>query len=149
MKKSKDGEVTTTNTELADALVAAIQATKPVEKKTVFTRVKNTPWTPKDGSPRAKLKRKMYQHGLPITTRVTNEEIELLNKLKPGRYCDGNVTVTKRKDKGLDIDYKIRTAAQRLKLVNLVGHRNFKELLERIVLEQANPKKYDTDEDDD
>ena len=133
--------------ELAQALVAAIESTKPVSKKTVVTRTKNTPWTPKDGSPRLKLKRKMYHHGIPIINKVTNAEIELLNKVRPGVFCDGHVVVRKRKDKGLDIDYPVRTASQRLKLVNMFGLRNFQELLQRLVDEAGNPVKYKAPED--
>ena len=135
-------------TELANALIAAINATKAVEKKTPFNRTKNTPWTPKDGSPRLKLKRTMYQHGILIGSRVSNEEIALLNQIKPGRFCDGHVHVVKRKDKGLNIDYPVKTASQRLKLVNQFGLRNFVELLQRLVDEAKNPSAYKTEEDE-
>ena len=128
--------------ELAKALVAAIETTKPVAKKTIVDRVKNTPWTPKDGSPRLKLKRKMYHHGQPLLTRITNDEIEQLNKIRPGVYCNGHVNVVRRRDKGINIDYPVKTASQRLKLVNLFGIRNFKELLERINAEAETPAKY-------
>lgn len=142
-KKQEDTqEASVSASELARALVAAIETTKPVAKKTVVDRVKNTPWTPKDGTPRLKLKRKMYHHGQPLTTRVSNEEIEQLNKIRPGLYCDGHVSVIRRRDKGINIEYPVKTASQRLKLVNLFGIRNFKELLERINAEAATPAKY-------
>lgn len=127
---------------LADAFVEAIERTKPKAKRTIIDRVPKTPWSPAEGSPRSKMKRKFYQHGLIIDSRVSNEEIDLLNKLKPGRYCDGHVIVTLRKDRGIDIDYPVRTAAQRLKLVNGYKVTSFKSLLERIVDEKANPAKY-------
>lgn len=139
--KSEDSSPLTVGTsELASALVTAIEATKPVAKKTPFNRVKNTPWTPKDHSAKLKLKRKMFHHGIPLGTRISNEEIDLLNKIKPGLYCDGHVKVVRRRDKGIDIDYPVKTAAQRLKLVNQFGLRNFKELLERVVAEGNEPK---------
>lgn len=129
--------------ELVAALVAALQATKPVEKKNPFNRKAQTAWTPKDGSPKLKLKRKMYQHGLLIDPDMeTNEVIELLNKLKAGRFLDGWVKVTKRRDAGIDITYPIKTASQRLKLVNGWGIRNFAELLARCIEEAANPTRY-------
>ena len=133
--------------ELAKALVQAIEITKPVAKKTTTTRKKGTPWTPKDGSPKLKLKRKSYHHGLLMENRLSNDEISLLNKIKPGTYCDGWVQVIKRKDKGINIDYPIKTSSQRLKLVNQFGIRNFKELLERIIDEQSNPTLYKVPED--
>ena len=134
-------------TELAQALGQAIELTKPTQKKTPFTRKKGTPWTPKDGSPKLKLKRKFYHHGLEVETKLSNEEISLLNKIKPGLYCDGWVKVVKRRDKGYNIDYNIRTAAQRLKLVNQFGIRTFTELLQRIIDEGANPALYKAPED--
>jgi hypothetical protein len=134
--------------ELATALAQAIELTRPPVKKTVITRKKNTPWTPTDGSPRLKMRRKFFHHSLPLGNRVSNEEIALLNKIRPGTYCDGWVKVVRRKDKGLDIDYPVKTTSQRLKLVNAFGIRNFKELLERIVSEQSNPKQFVAPEDD-
>lgn len=136
--------------ELAAALVTAINQTKPIEKKNEFNRKVNTPWTPKDGSAKLKLKRKAYQHGRLINEATcSNEEIALFNKIRPGRYCDGHVTVTRRKDRGIDIDYPIKTAAQRLKLVNQFGVRNFKELLERVILEAEAPAKPQFDSEGD
>jgi hypothetical protein len=136
--------------ELAEAFVEAIERTKPKEKKTSFNRPKLGPWEPKDGSKKPKLKRKMYQHGLELTENIlSKEEIELLNKVKAGSYCGNFVRVIKRKDKSLDIDYPIRTASQRLKLVNQFGIRNLAELCQRLIDEAARPKVYADPEDDD
>jgi hypothetical protein len=135
--------------ELAKALIDAIQITKPVEKKNPFNRKVNTPWTPKDGSAKLKFKRRMFQHGIMLDEDfLTNEQIALGNKLKPGSYLDGHVRVTKRRDKGIDVSYPMKTAAQRLRLVNQFGIRDFTELLARIVDEQNNPKVVNEDEDD-
>jgi hypothetical protein len=134
--------------ELAQALVQAIETTKPPQKKTAITRKPNTPWTPKDGSPKLKLKRKMYQHGILIDEDlVSNEEVELLNKLKPGLFLNGHVKVYRRRDRGIDIDYPIKTAAQRLKLVNQFGIRNLAELLQRCISEAENPAQYKHDDE--
>ena len=128
--------------ELAAALVQAINATKPIEKKTFATRKPKTPWTSKDGSPKVALKRKAYQHGMAVDDeKLSNDEITLFNKLRPGRFLDGIVTVTRRRDRGIDISYPVKTAAQRLKLVNLFGIRNLAELLAMCVNEAQNPKK--------
>lgn len=133
---------------LADAFVSAIERTRPPTKLTVATRKVDTPWQPR-GVPRLKLKRKMFHHGLGIEDKITNEEIELLNRVKPGRYCDGYIQVNVRKDKGLDIDYPVRTSSQRLKLVNQYGIRSFAELLARLVDEKTNPSKYRKADDND
>lgn len=132
---------------LANALATAIERTQPPRKKTQHTP--RTPWSPPPGVPRTKMKRKMYQHGLLITNRVTNETIDLLNQIRPGVYCDGWVRVNLRKDRGLDITYPVRTNAQRLRLINNYGIRNFDELLERVIDEKANPKKYRKPDDAD
>jgi hypothetical protein len=133
---------------LAAALAQAIQATKPLEKKTVSTRKKGTPWTPKDGSPKLKFKRAMYHHGIPIPNEiVSNEEIELLNKIKPGHYLEGFVKVSLRKDRGIDLDYPVKTNSQRLRLSNQFGITTFTGLLKRIVDENQNPQNYKRPED--
>lgn len=128
--------------ELAAALVQAINMAKPVEKKTFATYKAKTPWTPKDGSPKPKLKRAAFQHGMEIDEdKLSPQEIELFNKLRPGRFLNGFVTVTRRRDRGIDISYPVKTAAQRLKLVNMFGVRNLSELMEMCVNEAQNPKK--------
>ena len=152
-KKSVDDSQTpqsvgATKNELAEALVLAIESTRP-QKKNAFNRKISTPWTPKDGSPKLKLKRKCSQHGLPIDEEVTdNEEIALWNQLRPGVFLDGAVRVNRRKDRGLDLDYPMKTASQRLKLVNQFGIRSLKELLARCIEEANNPRK-DTTADED
>lgn len=135
--------------ELANALIAAMEAVKPVQKKTPFNRVRKTPWTPPLGTPQLKLKRKCFQHGLPINAdSVSNEEIALLNKVRPGTYCDGFVRVFRRRDKGIDIDYKHGTASQRLKLVNQFGIRNFAELLQQCITEADRPRPVEIEDEE-
>lgn len=135
-------EVTVGKNELAEAMVAAIEAARP-KKITAASRKPNTPWTPKDGSPKLKLKRKMYQHGIPISeTRSTNERIELLNKVRPGVYCDGFVRVDRRKDRGINITYPVKTASHRLKLINDFQITSLEALLRRLIEEAENPVKY-------
>jgi hypothetical protein len=89
----------------------------------------------------------MYHHGIPLTTRISNEEIELLNKVKPGMYLDGFVKVYKRKDQGIDIDYPVKTNSQRLRLSNQYGITSFEGLLKRIVDEGLNPQNYKKTDD--
>lgn len=134
---------------LVKALVQAIQLTKPVEKKTAANRIPRSPWDPTDGSKKPKLKRKMYQHAIMIDPDfISSEEIELLNKLKVGRYLGGWVRVYRRKDQGIDIDYPVKTASQRMKLFSF-GIKSFKELVERCIAEAANPVKEDAYQDED
>lgn len=134
---------------LADAFVSAIERTRPKEKITIANRKPATPWSPKNGEARLKLKRRMFHHGLLLDEKLSNQEINLLNQVKPGSYCENYVRVTLRKDRGIDIDHPVRTSSQRLKLVNQYGIRSFSELLERIIDEKANPSKYRKSEDAD
>jgi hypothetical protein len=134
---------------LADALAEAIERTKPAARITVANRKSRTPWTPPEGEAVVKLRRKFYHHGLQIDEKLSNQEKELLNQLKPGRFCDGHVVVTLRRDRGLDIDYPARTSSQRLLLVNRFGLRSFVELLERLIDEKKYPAKYRKAEDKD
>lgn len=141
MAKKKDDPSTSATSELAQAMLAAINAAKPKEKKNPFNRTVQTPWTPKNGEPRLKLKRKAYQHGMLVDeSKISNEDIALYNKLRPGVFMDGFVKVSRRRDRGIDVDYAIKTASQRLKLVNQFGIRNLTELLARCIEEADNPR---------
>lgn len=146
---------------LVDALAKAINLTKPIEKKTIMTRKPGDPWTPKDGTKKLKLKRKAYQHGILLDPDfMFNSEIDLFNKLKPGRFLGGWVKVYKRRDGGIDIDYPVKTASQRMRLSNfgIVEQRDengellktgLQVLLEKCIAEAKNPKpdtSADTDE---
>lgn len=130
----------------------AIQKNRPVEKKNAGNRVPITPYTPKDGSPKLKLKRKMHQHGIPLDPELlTNDQIALFNKLKPGRFLDNWVLVSRRKDRGMDITYPVKTASQRMKLASqfgISGPDGLNKLLQRCIEEAANPKP-DTSFDED
>lgn len=150
MKKQKiadNAPEAASQTDLAQALTEAIKAAQPFRPKTILERTPQTPWSPPPGVPRAELRRPCYQHGNLIESQtVTNEEIELLNRLKPGTYCDGRVKVRPRRDGGLTIDYPVRTASQRIAM--LAYGRSFKELLERIIDEQQHPERYGSRSDD-
>lgn len=152
-KIAKDEEAPLTDTQktekavsenaLARALVLAIESTRP-QKKNAFNRRVGTPWTPPEGTAKIRLKRRIFQHGLPADEEILdNEEISLMNQLRPGNFLSGTVKVNRRKDRGLDIDYPIKTASQRLKLINQFGIRNLKELLAKCIEEAENPTKKD------
>lgn len=133
--------------EFAEAMAKVLDAAKPPTKKTIFTRKQNTPWTPKDGSPRLKLKRKIYQHGILLDQKfLSNPEIDAMNKLRPGSYCGGFIRVVRRRDKGLDIDYPIKSPAQRMRLPSTYGLRNITEVVQQCILEAAQPKRPEFDE---
>lgn len=128
----------------------AIQMAKPKEKKNIFTRKKNTPWTPPNGEPKLKLKVPLHQHNIEIKEeRLSNKQIELANQLRPGVYGGGHFRVVRRRDRGINIEYPIRSVGQRLQLISKFGLRNFTEILEYLVAEGAKrPKNVEYDETD-
>ena len=149
LQNSTPGVPSVAVSDLAQALIQAINATKPPEKKTTINRKRQGPFETKDGTPKPRLKRVMYQHGVEMNPgTLFPEEIELLNKVKPGIYCNGFVRVIRRKDRSYDIDYPIRTAAQRLKINNIVGATGLKALLNRLIDEANDPKRFKGPEDD-
>lgn len=128
--------------EIAAAIREVVEASRPKEKKNAFNRHVKTPWF-ETGQKKSKLKRKMYQHGLIMDEDfLSSEDIDALNKVRPGIYLDGYVTVRRRRDRGIDIDYPVKTASQRMKLVSQFGIRSLKELCERLIAEAENPKKF-------
>ena len=135
---------------LTQALVNAINSTRDVKVKP-YQRKKRNPYYPTDGSPRLTLRRKCLQHGIEFDAeQLYNEDIDALNKIKPGRYCGGHVRVIKRKDGAIDIDYPVRTSSDKLKLLSTFGITSITALLQRILAEKADPVKYKpANEDDD
>src|SRR3990167_11443519 len=130
--------------DIAAAIVHAIEASRPFpQKKNSITRKRSMFYEPKDGSKKEKFKRRFFQHGLEIGWETTlPEDVKLLNQLKPVRYLGGYVSVKKRKDGGLDLDYPIKTPAQRMTLASKYGITSFGGFIQRILDERADPKKY-------
>ena len=129
--------------DLAKALAAAIESTRPPQKKTPFNRPK--PWEEK----KPKFKRTWYQHGMEITPRqVSAEAIELMNIAKPGIYVKGLVRIIKMKDRSYNITWPVATSAQRLRVIQEAGA-TFEDILKRCIAEKADPKQFRGPDDDD
>lgn len=135
---------------IGSGVSTAIESSRPPQRKSQINRKRNTPWTPKDGTPKLKLKVACYQHGLELREeRLFNEQIALLNRLRPGIYLDGHVKVIRRRDRGLNIDYPMRTAAQRMRLSAVFGITSLTDLLKRLVEDgDKRPKNVEFDERD-
>lgn len=140
-----DSSVSTTA--LADALVQAINLTKPRAKKTVVNYDPQTPWSPPSGEVKHRLKRKAYQHGILLDdAKLTNEQIDLFNKLRPGVFGNGFFRVTRRRDKGIDLDYPFRTPAQRMRVSSEFGLRDVNEVLQFCIDESLRPKRLEIED---
>ncbi len=126
-----------------EAIAAAIAVAKP-DRITVANRKSKTPWDPPAGKVKPALKRKFHQHGMIISAeRLTAEQIELINKLRPGNYLDNNVQVIRRRDKGIDLTYKVKSATDKQFLASRYGITSLTQLLSRCVEEGQSPKKPD------
>lgn len=122
-----------TQGQLAKA-IQAIADSQPV-KRVPYAKFKTrSPFNPR-GIRRRKLTRRCYQNGFPMDVRkLHDEEISLLNQLKPGRYIDNLVTVVEAQN-GENVDlhlvYKNKTIDQRM--ANAAQWRNLREMLKRCV----------------
>lgn len=122
--------------DLAAALVQAINLTKPKAKKApgVDYDPKN-PWSPKPGEPRAKMKRKAYIHGIAQGDQWPNSTIELFNQIRPGTYINGLVKITRRRDKGINLDWAFKSPEQRLRLLMAGGFTSLDQILQACLTE--------------
>lgn len=128
--------------ELAQALKEAIQETAPIQQVHISRYVAKTPFNPTGSKTRPKLRGLFLQNGgRMVEDRLTNDEITLLNKIRPGRYLDRRVEVIERTENGetsVEIRYSNASMEQRLELKNRA--RNLKEMLQGILDEQKPSK---------
>lgn len=77
----------------------------------------DTPWNPEGKKNRTKLRRPTFISGYPVNPILHSEqEIELLNQLKPGRYNDRKWEVARFEDGSIDIRYPNKTIPQRMEM---------------------------------
>lgn len=128
---------TPTQGQLAKAIQGLIDSA-PV-KRVPFAKFKtHSPFNP-TGNKKRKLSRRCYQNGFPMDIRkLHDEEISLLNQLRPGRFIKGLVTVREILNGGntdLHIYYANQTIDQRM--ANKQEWRNLGELLKRCLDEST------------
>lgn len=108
---------------VADALAKFVGMVEdgPIRQISITKAKYRTPWHPSGDRDRPKLKRKIRMQGVQLRERMlSNEEIDLLNQLPPGRYQNRRwfVQATDGEDDGTKIDIYLpnKTAADRLTL---------------------------------
>jgi hypothetical protein len=112
-----------------------------------------TPWNPSGNPRKVKLKfKQLYQNGSRVNPdMMSEEEISLVNQLKPGRYNKRKWEVVKRRDKSIDIRVPNKTLQQRMTLKGEA--KDFAAIVQKILLEQeeqaTRKAKGLPDEDDD
>jgi hypothetical protein len=128
--------------ELAQAIKEAVEETAPIKQVHISRYRAKTPFNP-TGAKRAqrpKLNCTFFQNGdKPNPTRLFDEEIELINGLKPGRYINRVVEVVEKIEGGeraVEIRYSNKTPEQRFENKN-----HFRSLLELLRLIHAEMKK--------
>lgn len=122
------------------ALAGAIQTladSQPV-KRVPWAKFKTrSPFNP-TGNKKRKLLRRIYQNGYPVNIKkLFDEEIAMFNKVEPGRYMGGLVTIVQVQTGGntdLHIVYANKSFDQRLALMS--SFRNLREMLS-ICLDEA------------
>lgn len=130
--------------ELAQAIKMVVEETAPVKQVHISQYRPKSPWNPagKRQHERPHLRGEFLQNGQRmIEDRLSEKEIELLNKIRPGRYINRKVEVIERQSNGevtVEIRYNNQTADQRSELKNEA--RNLTEMLQRIV-DEAKPEK--------
>lgn len=132
----EQAEQTVGVSDLAAALVHAINLTKPKAKKQpgVDYDPKN-PWAPKLGEARSKLKRKAFIHGIAQGDQWANSTIDLFNQIRPGTYVNGLVKITRRRDKGINLDWAFKSPEQRLRVLMAGGFTHIDQLLQACLTE--------------
>lgn len=121
-------------TELAKAIVTAVSETAPKRKVSVADLKRRSVFNKEGKSKKERrLDRQMYQNGAPLLpSRLNNEEISLLNQLKPGKFINDLIEV-KQLDNGKVHIFYNNKREHFLTLKTEV--RNFVELLRRCVSE--------------
>jgi len=101
-----------------------------------FHKIKHdTPWNPTGKRERVKLRRPTFISGYPVNPMMhTEEEITLLNEVKPGRYNNRRWEVTRFDDGSIDIRYPNRTFEQRMEMA--LKAPSISELCKQIIAER-------------
>lgn len=127
--------------DLAAAIVTAVNATQPPRQMSSEEYEKSSSNKHRD---KGTLKRRAYQNGFLLDEgTLSKDQIEMLNIIKPGIYCQGKVIVTATQDgqafSAIDIQYANRTPDQRMEFKTYFP--SFSHLLASILKEQtANTK---------
>lgn len=122
---------------LANAITNAVAEAGPVKQIHISRYTAKTPWNPTGSKQRPKMRCRFFQNGFEIREAfVTDEDIDRLNKIRPGRYLNRKVEVIQRNEHGnesMELRYSNATIEQRMELKNEA--RSLSEMLKRIVSE--------------
>lgn len=139
-----------------DALTAAsarLESQAPV-KVPMHLAIIRSPWNPegKKGD-RKRLKRPTFQNGTPLSEKtLTEEEIDLFNQLRAGRYGPDRkyVVIVRPSDRAVTLRYNNKTVEDRMAILTESKGEGITGLLKMIVAEaadrKANPKKYENED---
>jgi hypothetical protein len=120
----EDGETPEVNT-LVGVLdrLTRIQERQPIPQETAAQAKYCTPWNPTGRKDMPKLKRRVFQNGHPISdVRMTEQEINLINTLKHGRYHNRQWLVVERDEGGstaMHIYWPNKTESDRIQMARI------------------------------
>jgi hypothetical protein len=133
---------TTFNASMISAL-QAIAANQPRRRQGMHEVSHDTPWwNPEKDGPRETLTRDFYQNGNPVNPVVlSNEEIRLINQIKPGVYAKKKFRVTPQPGGGIGLWYDNKTLHQRFTIARIAGEsQGLTGILQMILTEEEAQK---------
>lgn len=138
--------------DLLGSVKSLAESTAAKRKIGIAEASKVTPWNP-DGGPKKRLKvTAFYMNGARVNpVMLTNEEIDLINQLKPGAFNKKKWVVRKRRDKSIELQYPNKSVEHRIELRGEAG--NLAGMLKKILteheaqLEKRRRGEFEDDED--
>jgi len=86
-----------------------------------------------------KLKQPFYQNGVMVRVdQLTDEQVELVNQLKPGRFNNRKWEIVRRRDRSIDFRYPNKTIEQRMQ--NASQAKDLTGMLQMILTEAETQK---------
>lgn len=100
---------------IAESLQGFMQNQERTKQKSYSEILPDSPFNPTGKKNRTRLRGQLFQHGIPVNPlMMTEEEIEIANQLKPGRYVNRSVEVTRMHDGSVNITWPNKRIDQRL-----------------------------------
>jgi hypothetical protein len=118
------------------SLEGHVSAQERTKQKTILDILPDSPWNPTGRRDMPSPRNQIFQHGMPVNPMMmTAEEIILANKLKPGRYVNRTVEVTRSTDGSLNITWPNKRIDQRMEFNGKFP--TFASLCNTIIAERA------------
>lgn len=140
-----------TTADVLTSVVNRLDAQQPIKIPIQNARIPS-PWNPegKKASERTRFKRPTFQNGRQLfESTLTEQEIDLFNRLKPGRYGPDRrfVVIVRANDRAVQLRYPCKTLEERMENSAYAAGEGIAGILKKLVAEaedrKANPAKWD------